>query len=94
MWLVLPFVIGACASTCKIESEPRGATISVNGTTIGTTPTSTEFSDEAPGGAHRIRAELAGYEPQTIVVPPRIDPWGDVAWPTLLIFRLRPDSAR
>jgi TonB family protein len=48
--------------TLRIESEPSGARVSVNGQAMGLTPL--QLSD-LPLGSYRVRVQQKGYDPQT-----------------------------
>jgi hypothetical protein len=50
----------ATTGTLVIESRPAGATVFLNGRAVGTTPVS--VPETAPG-THRIRLEMAGFNP-------------------------------
>jgi PEGA domain len=57
---VAPPAPAATTGTLVIESRPAGATVFLNGRQVGTTPMS--VPETAPG-THRIRLEMAGFNP-------------------------------
>lgn len=59
--VILPFWLAGCAAhreTVRIESQPPGATVRVNGEERGTTPLDVEL---ATRGAHTVRLERLGF---------------------------------
>ncbi len=89
-----PAPVGALASV-RIETTPSGATISIAGRAIGTTPLSTQLPLGAPS---QLELHLAGYAPmQTAYIPhPRNPPLRLqlVALPHVLIVDSVPPGAR
>jgi hypothetical protein len=74
-----------CAALSEITSEPSGASVSLNGTFIATTPFSYEAQDiVGMNSSYSFTAEKTGYRPDTkifrekgfedakAVIPPRI----------------------
>ncbi|MBX7192545.1 MAG: PEGA domain-containing protein [Sandaracinaceae bacterium] len=68
----------------RVSSEPLGASVSLDGTSLGVTP----LEREVPLGEHRLRVELAGFAPEEDEV--RVEHGGDRA---SLSFSLRPVGA-
>ena len=63
--LGLAFLVG-CAATITITSNPPGASVSVNGKYVGTTPVDAKVSDVfGPGSIYTFTATKNGYQPQT-----------------------------
>lgn len=84
-------LLSACASACVVDSDPSGATITVDGDVIGETPARARFSTLGFAQSYQVRAELAGYEPQTQVVQSHLNFWTwGTEWPEAIVFRLRP----
>jgi serine/threonine-protein kinase len=52
----------ATSGTLRVESDPPGARVRVNGEAKGATPL--DLAD-LPFGAHKVRVDLRGYEPQS-----------------------------
>ncbi|HEY7658077.1 MAG TPA: PEGA domain-containing protein [Burkholderiales bacterium] len=53
-----PMALSPADATLRIESEPAGASVSVNGRYVGTTPTTLAL---APGRDHRVTLSKLGY---------------------------------
>ena len=67
---VLAFSLAACASSepASIVSFPDGATVAVNGKTIGTTPTRYRFVFADEDTRYTVRGSKDGYHDGTVVV--------------------------
>ena len=62
-------VLVGCGNQVRFESTPPGATVSLNGEEIGTTPFSIHLASARwYGGNHELRFELPGFRP--VVGPP------------------------
>lgn len=55
-----------CAHKVKVVTTPPGATVSVDGKKIGTSPVT--FEESPLPGSHRVEAQLEGYHPASVVV--------------------------
>ena len=67
-------LLAGCASithgsnqTVKINSQPSGAAVRIDGTDKGVTPTAAELSRK---GSHRVELSLNGYKPYEVVLEP------------------------
>lgn len=79
LMIILSGIGGGCASIVSgtsqeltFQSQPDGATVTVNGKVIGKTPVTTMLkkkSDQA------VVFEKVGYNPQTMQLSTRLDPW-------------------
>lgn len=59
-------LLAGCAATTTITSDPPGASVTVNGAYVGTTPTDARVSDvPGPGSIYTFTATKTGYHPQT-----------------------------
>jgi hypothetical protein len=56
----------------KVESEPPGATVLVDGRLCGVTPTFVALDRKVE---HRIRLEKDGYKPAAADLKPGVNPW-------------------
>jgi hypothetical protein len=70
---------GGCAHAVRIETEPPGATVVVDGERVGRGPATLQRTVFI-GDQLRIAVAADGYEPATVVVPAQ--EW--TAWPTAL----------
>ena len=81
----------ACLSGCgtlalgtsqlvRIQSEPAGAQVAINGRVIGETPATVRLSTTAP---HILQVSMCGYEPQIIQISKVFNNW---TWLNLLML--------
>lgn len=91
--IALAAVLGACAATPSVTSDPEGARISVNGEPRGVTPTVVTVPDiMGPGSAYAVRAEKEGYRPETQVFVERGLQDANGAIPSTIHFVLAPNK--
>ncbi|HEY3756714.1 MAG TPA: PEGA domain-containing protein [Opitutaceae bacterium] len=66
----LIFLMSACSSTIPLSSDPPGATVSVNGLTMGTTPVEVPWNK---GQDNLVHFEHPGYFPEELNIPSGVD---------------------
>lgn len=70
--LTFALFLGGCATLIhgsseriRVESEPSGAQVEVDGRPVGETPTTVDLRRDQD---HRVRLHRAGHEPQTVTL--------------------------
>ena len=61
--LILLFLTSACARKAMILSEPAGASVTVDGKEICTTPCSYDYKTGSSGETHQVVLEKQGFDP-------------------------------
>lgn len=62
--------------TVTFDSEPQGATVLINGATIGTTPVTTQIQKQKVGqNTTTVTFEKEGFKKQTILLSTAIEGW-------------------
>jgi hypothetical protein len=80
-----------CAAPTRITSEPNSASISLNGTPIGTTPFAYEVKDiVGMNSSYGFTAEKAGYHPETKIFREKGFDDAKATIPPQIHFVLRP----
>lgn len=87
--LTLPLFLGGCATlihgssqSVRVESEPEGAHVEVDGRPVGQTPTTVDLSR---GKDHRVRLYHEGHEAHTVTLQQSRSLWASVNLLNLII---------